>query len=212
MIPDLGWLFPEYIDKGDGSSFTEKREQEYCVFQAIQDIDIENNIDFISKTLLDFQKKRKVKVLLLPIMQTNKQWGERDVLKKIWLASQKKLELVPCGLDVIQTGTIISGAKFFVGSSLHGAVTALAYGKPAVNIRSSINTKLQDLHAARFRSTCFANTWDVLPGVLDCLCNEAENATDSKYAAMYAEYMQYRLGREFDGLASRIAQFIEHKD
>ncbi|MBO5341769.1 MAG: polysaccharide pyruvyl transferase family protein [Lachnospiraceae bacterium] len=207
VMPDLGWLFPEYIDTGDRCSCAEKTEREYCVFQAIQDIDIENNIEFISQTLLDFQKKRNVKVLLLPIMQTNKQWGERDVLEKIWLASRKELDLVPFGLNVIQTGNIISGAKFFVGASLHGAVTSLAYGKPAVNIRSGINTKLQDLHASRFRSTCFANSWEVLPGVLDRLCNESEDATDIKYAAMYTEYMQYRLMKEFDGLAQRIKNY-----
>ena len=202
VIPDLGWLFPEYIDSGEGR----KTEQEYCVFQAIHDIDIEKNIKFISDTLLCFQKERNIKVLLLPIMQTNKQWGEREVLEKIWLASQKELELVPFGLNIMQIGKILSGTKFFVGASLHGAITSLAYGKPAVNIRNSINTKLQDLHASRFRSTCFVNSWEMLPGVLDSLCEEAENTIDSKYGIMYAEYMQYRLAREFDDLAFRIKE------
>lgn len=206
VMPDLGWLFPMYIDEENNCVPDFDNEQKYCVFQAIQDLDIENNIEYISETLLNFQNKRNVKVVLLPIMQTNKQWGERDVLEKIWLASQKKLELVPCGHNVMQTGSILRNAKFFVGSSLHGAITLLAYGKPVVNIRSSINTKLQDLHASRFRSTCFANSWDVLPGVMERLCNEAENATDSKYAVMYAEYMRYRLSREFDALVCRIKE------
>ena len=48
------------------------------------------------------------------------------------------------------------------------------------------------------------NTWEVLPGLLERLNNEAENKVDSKYAGMYAEYMGYGLEREDDGLVARI--------
>lgn len=212
VIPDLGWLFPRYIDDYQWFEYEHvckiEGKEEYCVFQAIDDADINKNLEMITRVLVDFQRNRNIKVLLLPIMQTAEQWMEKDVMERISAMSGNELEMIPYGLNIKQTGIILKNAKFFVGSSLHGAVTALAYGKPVVNIRSGVNTKLQDLHAARFRSTCFANGWDVLPGVLNRLSNEAENEIDHKYAVMYAEYMQYRLEREFDGLALRIKEYI----
>ena len=137
------------------------------------------------------------------IMYTKKQWFERSALKKISDASGG-LSFLPEAHNILETGTILKYAKFFLGCSLHVAITSLAYGKPAFNIHGAINTKLQDLHAARFRSTCFCNTWEVLPGVLERLTHEAENEIDRKYALMYAEYMRYRVEREFDNLAARI--------
>ena len=211
VMPDLGWLFPEYIDNclqgymADVSDLGSERK--YCVVQAIRDLNIDEDIEKLAHVLVHFSKSRGMDVVLLPIMQTEKQWMERNVLEKIYEAAKlygDGVKLMPFGLNLMQIGMVLKNAQFFVGSSLHGAVTALAYGKPAVNVRSGINTKLQDIHASRFRATCFANGWDVLPGVLERLCNEAENEIDNKYAVMYAEYMRYRLGKEFDGLATRI--------
>lgn len=210
VIPDLGWLFPRYIDEYDVPVGLPERQveekQPYMVFEAVDDLDIEKHIISIAEQLVLFQKTSGVKVLLLPIIQTKGQWFERKVLEKIYTAAAGELTLLPDGLSILQIGTILKNARFFVGSSLHGAVTMLSYGKPAVNIRSSIHTKLQDVHAARYRATCFANGWDVLPGVLERLNRESQNDTDRKYALMYAEYMRYRLGREFDNLAAVIRQ------
>lgn len=211
VVPDLGWIFPNYIDvyskNMELNLFEQGSNQKYCVVQAIRDLDIEEDTERIAQVLVEFSQRKGMTVVLLPIMQTTKQWMEKEVLLKIYDAAQKYgkgVELLPFGLNLMQIGLILKNTQFFVGSSLHGAVTALAYGKPAVNIRSEINTKLQDIHAGRFRATCFANGWDVLAGVLERLSNEAENEIDHKYAVMYSEYMRYRLEKEFDGLASKI--------
>lgn len=213
VMPDLGWMFPKYIDNCSEGFVPDVGvlgcNRKYCVVQAIRDLNIDEDIEKIAQTLVCFSKSRGMDVVLLPIMQTKKQWMERDVLEKIYEAAQTYgdgVKLLSFGLNLMQTGMVLKHAQFFVGSSLHGAVTTLAYGKPAVNIRSGINTKLQDVHAARFRATCFANGWDALPGVLERLCNEAENEIDHKYAVMYAEYMRYRLDREFDGLVAKMLQ------
>lgn len=213
VMPDLGWLFPKYIDNNCENNIQNfyglGKNQKYCVVQAIQDLNIEEDMEMIAQALVNFSRRRNVKIILLPIMQTEKQWMERNVLEKIYARAKMygdEVKLLPFGMNIMQIGMVLKHAEFFVGSSLHGAVTALAYGKPAVNIRSGINTKLQDIHAVRCRSTCFANGWDVLPGVLERLCNEAENKIDHKYAAMYAEYMRYRIEKEFDSLAAKILQ------
>lgn len=211
VMPDLGWMFPSYIDRYSDLGLIDNCDKnldffskEYCVFQAIHDINIETNIQYIANVLVDFQQQTGVQVILLPIMQTVKQWGEYEIMEGIYNASCQKLLLIPYGLNIMQTGLILKNAKFFVGSSLHGAITSLAYGKPTVSIRDESNTKMQDLHASRFRSACFANSWEVLPGVLKRLNHEADNTEDGKYAMMYSEYMQYRIGKEFDGLVSRL--------
>lgn len=208
VMPDLGWLFPRYIDEYSFPQYLSvcklKEDQPYIAFQAIDDLNIEKEVPAIAETLVSFQKAKKIRVMLVPVMQTKKQWSEEKVLQKILEAADGELTLLPSGLNILETGIILKNAKFFVGCSLHGAITSLAYGKPTVSIRNSINTKLQDVYAARCRATCFCNSWDVLAGVLERLNNEADNETDRKFAYMYAEYMRYRLEREFDNLASGI--------
>ncbi len=210
VMPDLGWIFPHYIDTYDSSDVWQlcglEKSQPYIAFQAIEDLEIDSYVSEIAHALVSFQKNNDIKVVLVPIMHTKKQWFESSALKKISDASGGVLSFLPEAHNILETGTILKYAKFFLGCSLHGAITSLAYGKPAFNIRGAINTKLQDLHAARFRSTCFCNTWEVLPGVLERLTHEAENEIDRKYALMYAEYMRYRVEREFDNLAVRIKQ------
>lgn len=206
ISPDLGWLFPKYIDKHiqDNRSKTINLDCKYMVFQASEGLDIYNQIDFIANALNEFQSKSGIKVVLLPIMKTKGIWNEAEVMRAIYDASHEELLLLSNELDILQVGEVIKKSMFFVGSSLHGAITALAYGKPAVNIREGINTKIQDLHGMRDRATCFANSWSCLPGVLERIVNEANNKDDSKYAHYYAEYMSYRLGKEFDNLVGSI--------
>ncbi len=216
VMPDLGWLFPRYIDTErmiDIPSICGVREGgAYVCFEAVDDCDINTYIPEIASSLKEFQAKTGVKVLLFPIIQSKKEeWSEGMILRKIYDAAGGALTLIPEGLNILETGAVLKHAKFFLGSSLHGAVTALAYGNPAVNIRGSMHTKLQDVHAARCRSACFATGWDVVSGVLFRLNNEAENKDDHKYAVMYAEYMRYRLDKEFDGLAARIQQYVNNQ-
>lgn len=207
VMPDLGWLFPRYIDNGPSfdpwSACGLNENQPYIVFQAIEDLDIENHASMIAQALTSFQNTTGIKVLLIPVMHTKKQWFENGALQKIYNAS-REITLLSERFNILETGAILKNAKFFLGCSLHGAITLLAYGKPVVSVRDPINTKLQDLHAARFRSVCFANSWNIFPSVLERLNHEAENKTDAKYAFMYAEYMRYRIDREFDNLAAQI--------
>lgn len=206
VMPDLGWLFTKYIDQY--SDYRKEvadlgnEDQEYFVFQGIDDIDLVDNIDEIIRVLKNFQKDKNIRAVVLPIMKTKAQWGENLINEKIKNCGE--IFLLPEDLSILEVGTVLKNAKFFVGSSLHGAVTAMAYGHPAVNIRSAINTKLQDIHSVRCRSTCFANGWDVLEGVLPRLYNESHNEEDHYYANSYAEYQRYRIRKEIDALARGI--------
>lgn len=208
VMPDLGWSFPHYIDAYHSfdcqSALGFEDGQPYAVFQAIEGLDIENYTCKIVQALVSFQNATGIKMVLVPVMRTKKQWGEDSSLKRIYDASKGVLTLPSGDFNVLETGTMLKNAKFFLGSSLHGAITLLAYGKPAVNVRDSINTKLQDMHSTRFRAPCFANSWDIFPGVLERLNHEAENMVDTQYSMMYADYMRYRINREFDHLAAMI--------
>jgi hypothetical protein len=207
VMPDLGWVFPPYIEEylpHASGLVNELGGQRYAAFEAIDDKDIGTDTEEIADCLVSFQESMGVKVVLVPIIQTKRQWFEQATLRKIRDAAEGKLTLLPAGESILETGAVLRNAWFFVGSSMHGAVTVLAYGKPAANIRGTVNTKLQDLHSSRFRSACFANGWDVLPGLLERLNNEAGNDTDRRHNLMYADYMRYRVSREIDGLCARI--------
>lgn len=210
VIPDLGWLFPKYVDESDSEKLLLNlginKNQSYMVFEAVSEKNIPINPQKIAMDLVSFQRKSGVKVLLLPIIKTKGLWDEMKIIREIEDAAAGELTRLPSDFNVLQTGAILKNAEFFVGSSLHGAITMLSYGKPVVNIRGSIHTKLQDIHASRYRSTCFVNDWECLPGVLERLNNEAKNKEDYKYAMLYAEYMKYRLEKEFDNLAMTILE------
>lgn len=211
ISPDLGWLFPRYIDLSSAVNPIKESMGDYAVFQMIEDEILEPDYKKIAFDLLRFSKESGIHIVLLPIMRTKKQWNENIAHRKLMEASEGELVTVTSDPGIMEIGRIIKDSMFFVGSSLHGAITSMAYGKPAVNIRSSVNTKLQDIHGNRCRSTCFVNSYEPLYDVLCRSRNESQNEEDHKYALMYSEYMQYRLGREFDNLARGIENHFNKK-
>jgi hypothetical protein len=88
---------------------------------------------------------------------------------------------------------------------MHGAVTCLAYGKPAANILRWTAPKLQDLHGLRNRQDCFSNDWGMLRELLETLNREAENGFVDR--DIHSRYMRSRLTQEISRLCTKI---LEH--
>jgi len=217
IVPDIGWLFSNYIDLLSANVSNQIiPASPYMVFQVLYEFDDET-LKYSAKTLLHFQNETKVKVVLLPIVHTKSRkevstWNDHHALSKIFDYSGGLLTLMPDGLGIAETGILLKCAKFFVGGSMHGAVTCLAYGKPGANILTWTAPKLQDLHGARMRTDCFVNNWGKLPGLLNGLDDEAGNESDNKHALMYADYMRYRLSVEIDNLCKEITAYNSRGD
>lgn len=210
ICPDLGWLFTKYIDE---EYLPAKRifqnyglDKPYMVCQMYE-AEIKDLVRIVQE-LCDFKHRFGVNIVVIPITRTEGEWNEREVMmrEKVKKLSKGEIICITESMDFMVTANILRSAKFFVGESMHAAVTLMAYGKPVVNIRSPYNIKLQELHGSRCRATCFVPGWTELTGILTRLNNESNNEKDGKYANMYAEYMRYRLSKEIDGLVNRILE------
>lgn len=108
-------------------------EQDYIVFQ-IGKMFAEGNIHVIASELIKIIEHTGMKLVLLPI---GKAAGHEDYvpLSEIYELLRKegyksKVELLD--VAIFETMFIISNAKLFIGTSLHGNITSLTYNIPTV--------------------------------------------------------------------------------
>lgn len=214
IVPDLGWLFGQYIDELERQADkTKMPKRPYMIFQMFNENDYET-VKYAARKLGEFQDETGVGVVLLPIVQTKSRdasssWNDYSVLQKLQEESGNSFELMPDLLNVPTIGMLIRNAKFYLGGSMHGAVTSLVYGRPAGNILTWTAPKLQDLHGQRMRTDCFINQWGKMPKLLQTLNHEAESAEAFQYNLSYSKYMQYRLSINIDILCNDILKYIK---
>lgn len=89
------------------------------------------NAPALARALLSFQKKTGLRVLLLPLNYCHE---DREGMRLLSLASAGAFETVEDHFDPPEILSVIAGARAFVGTSLHGNLTAASYGVPFVGI------------------------------------------------------------------------------
>src|SRR5690606_17406017 len=136
MVPDsaiiLSDVFPkEKITKSKEVLNLHTKEEKYIFFQ-VSKARVKNNIDSIVKELEDLSTKSLHKILLCPIGTA---LGHEDhvVLKQIFdkLNCKKVFIEKPSIHDIL---FLIIHAELYVGSSLHGAISAMSYGVPYLTL------------------------------------------------------------------------------
>lgn len=207
ITPDLGWLFPKYI-KNDLE--TKKRickrynlqkfyKEPYIVVQFHDSTN--PNIDEISRSLSKFKKDTGINIILLPFI---KPWDDYKAMEPISIICGDDVILLPPDISFLDIGTILVNAKFFVGSSLHGAVTLLAQGKPAGIVHTWPGTKYQDMLGMQFRNKYFTNDWLNFEKMLyDLLAESKKKHDDLEY---YSRFMEIKLCDSFDELCDKIKE------
>lgn len=104
------------------------------VFEVFYEFDDEI-LRFSAKALSEFQSETNVKVMLLPIIHTKSKralstWNDYYPLSKIQEYAGGAFLLMPDQLSIANVGFLLKNAKFYLGSSMHGAVTCLSYWNP----------------------------------------------------------------------------------
>ena len=120
-----------------------------------------------------------------------------DALERA-LAPQKVWRL-PVGAAVEDLAAAIAGGEVFLGSSLHGAITALAYGRPWVLLNLIDDAKLDGFGDLTGLDHCVVHAAGEIPGALD----RAENGPVPP--GLLAD-LQARIDRHFDRLAALAAE------
>lgn len=130
----------------ESKKFVEKN-LDYICFQ-INKSSFDRNKQEVIKQLKKLKNQTSKKILLLPIGKANNH-NDLDALREIKIEINSDYYL-PENLNIYDIMYLISKASLFIGTSLHGNITALSYGVPHLGIDKSIE-KLDS----------FLKTWDI---------------------------------------------------
>jgi hypothetical protein len=108
--------------------------------------------------------------------------------------SRRRVWRLPAGATVEDLAAVIAGGGVFVGSSLHGAITALAYGRPFVLLNLYGEAKLDGFRDLTGLAGRVVHRADEIPAALD------EALADPAPAGLL-DSLQRRLDGHFDRLA-----------
>lgn len=131
LCPDSAIIMTDYYEDDNTSEYSN-----YIIFQVGYYKSL-NNLDNIAKELIKLQEYTKQKILLLPIGNCS---GHRDS------KALKKLEIICKSDDIIfiNPNTIneimkfIANSNLFIGTSLHGVITAMAFNIPYLGLNPRI--------------------------------------------------------------------------
>ncbi|MBQ8740806.1 MAG: polysaccharide pyruvyl transferase family protein, partial [Clostridia bacterium] len=80
--------------------------------------------------IINTLKEHGLKVVLLPIGYTH---NDDFVLEQFNTNNNLDCEIISKKLNIMETAAVLSGCEIYIGSSFHGAITAIAYGKKAIS-------------------------------------------------------------------------------
>jgi hypothetical protein len=154
VSPDSVFILPDIIE--DSFLYNNVREEivnkcnnEYFVFQAAPS-KIRENITQICNNLERLSRETGKKIILLPIGYASGH-DDNELLKRV----QEKIHIECERLDDLNVWEIlyvIKSSVGFLGTSLHGVITAMAYGVPHFGINNKI-----------YKLDSFLNDWSVAP-------------------------------------------------
>jgi polysaccharide pyruvyl transferase WcaK-like protein len=101
---------------------------------------------------------------------------------------------LPAGAAVEDLAAAIAGGAVFLGSSLHGAITALAYGRPFVLLNLIDDAKLDGFGDLTGLDRCVVHAAGEIPGALDA-------ALARPASPDLLRELQLRIDRHFDRVA-----------
>lgn len=154
LVPDsvhiISDLYHSAFFEENASNIVNKyKNLEYICFQAAPK-KLGDSIEHVAKELKEICRNNNCKVLLLPIGYAA---GHDDfyVLDKI-RKEIPSISMIENDLTLWEIMYLISNSKLYIGTSLHGAITALSFSVPHFGLNKKI-TKLDD----------FLKTWSVPP-------------------------------------------------
>ncbi len=122
-------------------------KQKYIVLQTKDTIGIPN-VDILVKELKEIYDKFGYSVVLLPIGRAA---GHSDHIPLEKIAKKLKTPyFIPKSNTIYDTMYLIGKSELYIGTSLHGAITAYSYGKPHYALTSTVEKLIE-----------FLKTWSI---------------------------------------------------
>ena len=153
--------------------------------------------EMVAKSLARIAARRNLEIVLLPIGLCH---GDQDALRLVHRASGNRFTLVENLESPLEIGALIGACDYFVGSSLHGNLTALSFGIPHIVVNNPLRSaKLEGLvqlaRLEEFRIT----GWEDLEDGFDRLA-----AAPRGRWATAGDRLKARASEHFDQLADQI--------
>jgi hypothetical protein len=120
-----------------------RSSEEYVCFQS-SDAAARGNESVIADQIIRICDELKVKCIFFDI-GTATGHGDQEVVKRMSKLDglQSIAKFVHCA-TMFDVMSIISGSKLYLGTSLHGAITALSYDRPVIGLKPSEILKLRE--------------------------------------------------------------------
>jgi polysaccharide pyruvyl transferase WcaK-like protein len=212
VVPDTGVLVAEtirhHVGEERGSALLESRgsgpngRRRLC-FQCGAGF-LRREEDLVAKSLARIAARRNLEVVLLPIGWCH---GDLDALRLVQEASGGRFTLVEDVESPLEVGAAIGACDYFVGSSLHGNLTALSFGVPHIVVNNPLRAaKLEGYVRLAGLEEFRITDWAALEETFDRL-----SATSRERWATTADRLKARVSEHFDRLAELIARAAEER-
>lgn len=155
--------------------------------------------ELVAKSLARIAARRDLDVVLLPIGLCH---GDQDALRLIQRASGDRFTLVEDLEAPLEIGAVIGECDYFVGSSLHGNLTALSFGIPHLVVNNPVPAVKLDglLQMARLEEFRIVD-WGDLEDCFDRLA-----VSPRERWANAGDRLKIRASEHFDRLAHEISR------
>ena len=170
--------------------------------------------EMVAKSLARIADRRNLEIVWLPIGLCH---GDQDALRLVQRASGNRFTLVKDLEPPLEIGALIGACDYFVGSSLHGNLTALSFGIPHIVVNNPLRSaKLEGLvqlaRLEEFRITGWEDLEDVFDRLADLILRAATDRRKPDGMAYTARPRRAGTGNIPLGVYVTIAEVHERLD
>lgn len=194
LSPDIGWVFSRYIKAiNDHKKITEGLSNYVCFSVNETTISTEELASAIN-TLYLFAKQNQKQIIIFDFACSYS--SLKNVIMENILDKKDVVKYLG-ELEALEIAELLMGCDFYVGSSLHCAVTVLSQSKPAAIIHKKAMTKMQDLFGHMMFTDLFSTSWGQLDSLLRRLMcfSVEEQLVLSNYVVFMQSMFDYRLNQ-----------------
>lgn len=121
-----------------------EKDDRYLVFHHnIMNINDENYINYLYDNLSSYSQSTDIKIIFMPIGYVH---NDIEFLNKLYSIDTKKFSLIEDELDLIEMTSVLACSAGYVGTSMHGAIVSLSYGKFAICMNDMNLAKINGLY------------------------------------------------------------------
>ena len=203
QVADMLWMFNRHFTEEDLRKYREKLSEEneflkkdYLVLQYGTSLDYKKIAKIVNRIAKDYG----LEVILLTINYCHQ---DQEIIEKI-VKEFPEFKIIDRLLQPKEIMSVIAGAKYFLGTSLHGNVTAMSYGVKnlCLDMYPSFVSKMDGLFDMLEKSKCVINGANTLRHSFEKLVQIDEREQTLKKI----EQIQKKLDQHFFEISRVIAK------